>query len=300
MRLKTKGLILAAGLIVALFPARPGAGEEGSPIEETAPPATGDTGPLEDYPELESLFALYQPYVANISAYEPIFFLVGVDPEESKFQISLKYRFFNPEGSLSTRFPWAQGFHLGYTQTSFWNLGSDSAPFEDTSYKPELFFLSSNIGLRPSWLQGLFLQTGFQHESNGRGDDFSRSTNFFYAEPMVIFYDADSRLGLLLRLRGLAYAHNDDENNPDLKQFRGSFKLESKFGRADGWVLGSALRWADEGVSAQVDLTYPIHRIFSGNLDFYFQVQYVNALAESLLDYRERTRALRLGFAIVR
>ena len=44
-----------------------------------------------------------------------------------------------------------------------------SAPFEDTSYKPELFFISPNLKNRPSWMHGLFFQTGFKHESNGLG-----------------------------------------------------------------------------------------------------------------------------------
>jgi len=36
------------------------------------------------------------------------------------------------------------------------------------------------------------------------------------------------------------------------------------------------------------------------HLNLYFQVQYVNALAESLINYKDRTEAVRLGFAIVR
>jgi phospholipase A1/A2 len=298
MGLKTKRSMLAAGLLFFLVPAWPAAGEGLSIAPEE--PAASAPATQEKYPDLESLFTLYQPYIANISAYEPLYFLVGRDPEESTFQISLKYRFFNPEGSLSTSYPWMQGFHLGYTQTSYWDLSSNSAPFSDTSYKPEVFFLSSNIGLRPSWMQGFFLQTGFQHESNGRGEDFSRSTNFLYAEPTAIFYNPASRLGLLLRVRGAAYVHNNDRTNPDLAKYRGYYRMEGKFGRADGWVLGSALRLAEEGTSVQVDLTYPIHRIFYENFNFYFHVQYVNTLAESLLDYRQRTRALRLGLAIVR
>lgn len=297
MQMKTIRLMFAIGLLAFPFPVR--AAERGSSAG-TASSAASTSAPQEHYSGLESLFALYQPYVANISAYEPMYFLVGTDPAKSKFQISLKYRFFNPKGSLSTRFPWIQGFHFAYTQTSFWDLAAASAPFKDTSYKPELFLLSSDIGCRPSWMQGLFLQTGVQHESNGRGGDLSRSTNFLYAEPTAVFYDPDSRYGLLLRVKGWAYVANDDGTNPDLPKYRGYFTLEAKFGKADGWVLGSALRWAEKGPSVQVDLTYPISRILHGNLDFYFQIQYVNALAESLLNYQQRTSALRLGFAIVR
>jgi outer membrane phospholipase A len=96
------------------------------------------------------------------------------------------------------------------------------------------------------------------------------------------------------------YIANEDETNPDLKYYRGYFDLETKLGKADSFVLGSHFRWAKEGASIEIDLTYPLHRFIFKNLDLYFQVQYVNALAESLLNFRDRTEAVRLGFAIVR
>ena len=65
-----------------------------------------------DYESLDSLFALYQPYLGNIAAYKPMYFLVGADPQNSKFQISFKYRFLNPDGSLAEQHPWVKGFHF--------------------------------------------------------------------------------------------------------------------------------------------------------------------------------------------
>ncbi len=70
-----------------------------------------------------------------------------------------------------------QGAHFAYTQTSFWNLKSASKPFDDTSYKPELFFLSSGSSLFPTKINRLFIQTGYQHESNGRDGESSRATD---------------------------------------------------------------------------------------------------------------------------
>jgi len=193
-----------------------------------------------------------------------------------------------------------KGFHFGYTQTSFWDLSSDSAPFEDTSYKPELFFLSSNIDTGAPGIKRLFLQTGFQHESNGRGGEFSRSTNIFYAKPIFIFFNDKNQFGLQVSPKVWAYVNSNDDTNPDLEDYRGYFDLELKFGYADGFVQGSHLGWAKEGGSVQVDLTYPMRRFLLKNFDWYLQVQYVNSLAESLLNYTERSEAFRLGFAIVR
>lgn len=273
------GVLLASGLVWA--------DEDFAPAQE-------------HYVEYDELFSLYQSQANNFSAYKPIYGLIGTSPEKSSFQISFKYRPFNPQGSWSKARPWLQRVFLAYTQTTFYDLKEASAPFDDTSYKPEIFFITSNLGTRPEWMQGFFIKTGLQHESNGRGGDLSRSTNFLYAQPMAVFYDKESRLGLMLAARAWTYVNNSRDHNPDLDRYRGYFELETKFGKADFIVVGAIMRWASQGASVQVDATYPLHRLVSGNLDLFFHVQYVNALAENLLDYPSRTEALRLGLALVR
>lgn len=252
------------------------------------------------YPSLESLFTLYQPYLVNFSAYEPVYFLVGTDPGKSKFQVSFKYRLFNPAGSLSQQFPSLSGLNFAYTQTSFWDLASSSAPFEDTSYKPELFFLTKNWSARPEWMQGFFIQSGVQHESNGRGANLSRSTNTVYFKPTFIFFDADSDLGLQISPKLLAYFNNNDDTNPDLADYRGNVALEVKFGKADGIVSSTQLRFAEKGISVQIDLSYPLSNLLKNNFDLFFQIQYTNSLGESLINYKERDQSTRIGFSIVR
>ena len=256
--------------------------------------------PSPDRSQADPFEPLHQPYLANLSAYEPMYFLLGTHPEDSKFQISLKYRLLTEEGPLARRYPWAKGFHLGYTQTSFWDLRSDSKPFEDTSYKPELLFLSEDTPLGIPRARGSFLQWGLQHESNGRDGDASRSTNLLYVRPLCVFYDERTKLEVLIAPRVWVYVMNDDETNPDLKDYRGYFDLEFKLGKTDGPVLGAHLRWAKEGASTQWDLTYPLHRSLGGSLDLYLHVQVSDVLAESLLNYKERTQTLRIGVALMR
>lgn len=249
---------------------------------------------------LDALVQLYQPYVKYISFYEPMYFLVGTQPEYSKFQLSLKYRLFNPDKPFVKKHPWVRGFHFGYTQTSFWDLASDSAPFEDTSYKPELFYLTDRLKTRITAWNGLFLQAGIRHESNGRGGEFSRSTNTAYVQPIFIFYNERDRTGLKITPRIWSYFDNEDENNPDIDGYRGYFSLGITFGKADSLVIDTNSWWAAQGVSAQIDATYPLHSLFFSGLDLYLQIEYSNRLAESLLNYTQRTEAFRVGFAIVR
>jgi len=296
---KILAVVVCLLTISAGFPEKPEAQDTVPPIPEAysppeEPPETGEE-PADKYQSLDDLFTLYQPYLRNIAAYKPIYFLVGTQPEKSKFQISLKYRLFNPEGSWSKRWPWFQGFHLAYTQTSFWDLKSDSKPFEDTSYKPEAFFLSSNINLVKEGR--FFLQGGFRHESNGKGGDDSRATDVLYAKPIFIFYSEATSWGIQIAPEIWTFVSNESES---LVDYRGYFDLEVKLGKADGIVLESHTRWAREGGSIQLDLTYPLHRFLFHNINLYFQAQYTNSLAESLIHYTRRTEALRLGFALVR
>lgn len=277
-------LTLAITLFLQNGPAR---------AEEPPPSIAGD-------PSLEDLFSLYQPYIDNIKPYEPIYFLVGTNPEKSKFQFSFRYRLLNATSPWAEENPWVKGLHFGYTQTSFWDLGSDSAPFEDTSYKPELFHLSENLNRRPPWLTGFFLQTGILHESNGQAGDLSRTTNILYLKPIAILYDQENGLGLQVVPKIWFYFRNSDEHNKDLPDYRGYFELEVKAGEADGLVTNTALRWAREGGSVQVDFDLPIHGSLSENLEIYLHCQYVNALAESMLNYRERTEAFRIGISFIR
>ena len=268
--------------------------------EESLNQEISETDSAMAYQNIDALFTLYQPYLDNISAYQPIYFLVGTDPAESTFQFSFKYRLFDIDARQSERLGLMNGFHFAYTQTSFWDLAADSLPFEDTSYKPELFFVSPKLGTGFPLNQGLFFQTGIQHESNGQGGDISRSTNFLYAQPIFIDFNPKTTFGFLVAPKVWAYVENDDESNQDLPDYRGYFELELICGWAESLVVGSNLRWAKEGGSIQLDLTYPIHRIIKGISGAYLQVQYVNALAESLINYDERTEAVRIGLSIIR
>ena len=277
---------------------------ESTPTPETSESVTSDTDMEEDpslhYPSIDSMFTLYQPYLNHISAYQPMYFLIGTDPGESKFQFSFKYRLASPKSSLAERYRFMDGFHFAYTQTSYWDLASSSLPFEDTSYKPELFYISPNIDTGLSRTSGLFLQTGIQHESNGQGGDDSRSTNFLYARPIFMSYNEKTTFGFLISPKVWAYVDNDEEANDDLPDYRGYFDLDLKCGLADGLVVGSTLGWAKKGGSIQIDATYPLNRISAGISGLYLHIQYVNMLAESLLNYDERTQAIRIGVSIVR
>jgi phospholipase A1 len=245
----------------------------------------------------DDIFLLGQDYLKNLGPYQPMYFLFGTPLSRSKFQLSFKYRFFNKTAPLVLKHPWVSGIHFGYTQTSFWDLESDSKPFEDTSYKPELFYMSRNVSWRPSAIDRLYFQAGVHHESNGRGEEASRSTNMVYVSSYIILRLPNSRMGFGIVPKLKYYLNNSEGSNPDIEDYRGWAEVEIGFGREDSLLLRSTIRTAKRGTSVEINATYPMSRSWFENIQIYLQVQYADALAEKLLDYRERHKSFRIGIA---
>ena len=272
------------------------------------PPETVTKAVAETSPEPKPVTAMlprFQPFFVNFYPYKPVYFLFGADPgvQASSFQVSVKYKLFNfdnrpPENGFKTAL---DRVYLAYTQQSFWDLKSDSAPFEDSRYMPEIFYYDDDLGLSLPWLIGSGFQVGFQHESNGRGGDLSRSTNYAYVQPSMIFkFTRDLHLAVMPR--AWIYVRNDDETNGDLADYRGYFDLGSRFGDPDGLALVSHFCRGRHGNSWQLDLSYPLDQIpgFKGMLDLYLHVQYYTGFSKQLLRYDKQEDLFRIGFSLVR
>jgi len=255
---------------------------------------------LEQKNESEDSFGgLCKPYICNVSFYQPNYFLPATDLEKTKLQFSFKYQFFSENSPISKKHPWLSGFYLGYTQTSFWDLDASSAPFKDTSYKPELFYSTQNFITRVADSYGFFLKSGLLHESNGKSGYESREINTFYIKPILIFCNPQTGYGLSIGPRIWGYL-NKSGRNFDIEDYRGFFDVDLKIGKSDGIMLSALLGWAKEGGSIRVDLTYPAGKLLFNDVNFFLHMQYVNTLAENLLDYKERTKALRFGISFIR
>ena len=241
--------------------------------------------------------------------YEPIYFLAGdVDPM-AKFQFSFKYQVFDPKGSIADTVPPLGNFYLAYSQTSFWDLEGESTPFIDNSYRPELFFLWTDLDDRftidgkrvlPEWIK-LDVQIGVGHESNGRSGEESRSINRAFVRPTVTFGDRDD-IFVSVGPRFFTYV-GDLSDNPDVGEFIGDWvDLKMVAGQAGGVQLAAIGRagndW-DKG-SLQLDLSFPVRKLSGNSLDVFFHTQYFTGYSESLLGLRENGSSLRFGISLVR
>lgn len=233
--------------------------------------------------------------------YEPFYFIGGSDSPNAKFQISFKYRLLNDRGWVARNAPLLVGFHLGYTQTSLWDLNAPSAPFYDTSYRPELLYSWDRVvgGGPTNWFR-LDLQGGLQHESNGKDTPDSRSINIAYLRPRITF-GKETGLQLTLAPRAWVYVADVDDN-PDIADYRGYGDLRAVLGWKRGLQVSALGRlgqdWSQGSIT--VDATYPLMQPPTGSFSIYLHAQYFTGYGESFLGYRERSDVFRAGISLYR
>jgi len=237
----------------------------------------------------------------HFSGYEPFYFVAGPDSPNAKFQFSFKYEVLNKDGPLAQAVPALVPLHFAYTQTSLWDWNQASAPFLDSSYKPELLYAWERIaGGGPSNWWRLDLQPGVQHESNGKAGSDSRSLNIAYLRPTLTL-GRPEHLQLTLQPRVWTYL-GDMSDNSNLPDYRGYADLRAIVGWERGLQLSATGRMGDtaERGSLQLDLTYPMMSLLSGSFSVYLHAQYFIGYGESLLLYNERSSAFRIGFSLYR
>jgi phospholipase A1 len=267
---------------------------------------TGSTGAAAEAAELPPPFTPYEEAggleppalrpAEALSVHEPMYFLLGDGSQfTARFQLSFKYRIFDERGWLTQRLPPLSGLYFGYTQTSLWDLGEESRPFADTSYRPSVFWLydSGRRGLLPT-----VVRAGYEHESNGRGEFSSRSVDTLFVQPHWETSIGSRKLSFAPKL----YVYLEDEDNPDIEDYRGYADWIVRYGRDDGWLWRGQIRQGAGGHSTvQLDVSYPLREPLFARSGAFFHVQLLHGYGETLLNYDERVDLrLWLGVSVVR
>lgn len=276
----------------------PGAAEvaPASPAAVAVAPASA-VAPMGQVAEAPADAAPVEP--SALGFHEPMYFLVGgKDPVSARFQFSFRYRIFDDQGVVAETIPVASGLYFGFTQTSLWDLQSESKPFRDSSFRPSLFYRWALDD--PDRRGSLALSAGYEHESNGKEDMPSRSidTLFARAEARLRVDDSGVYLGIVPKL----WTYLDREDNPDIARYRGHAELGLRLGRDDALLFSTLIRRGSDGkMGTQYDLSYPIRRsVFSG-VGAFLHLQAFKGYGETLLEYdQNKETQYRLGISLVR
>jgi len=205
---------------------------------------------------------------------------------ETEFQISLKKTLsYNLLGLNET-------FAFGYTQEVWWQFYSESAPFRETNYRPEIWL---SLPIHDSLFSDIYLKAlklGFWHESNGMGKPLSREWNQFYMDS--IFYNGN----LITTLR--LWYPDAGEDNEDITDYLGYGHLKLSY------IIGKHqfdLTWrnnfhfdGDNRGSIEVEWSYPIG---SSKSSFWY-LKAFNGYGASLMDYNHQQNCVGFGFLFSR
>ncbi len=238
----------------------------------------------------------------GISANEPVYFSLGFnDTLNARFQISLKFRPFGPTNdSIGGKYPW-NDLYLAYTQTSVWDLESESKPFYDTSYRPGVFWQRRDLGVvfggRTS------LRGGVEHESNGKAGGESRSINVLFVRPSW-WWTLGDRWSVAFSPK--AYTYIEKSENTDIAEFRGYVDWQFAVEHERGLRLATTVRvGTSRHSSVLVDASYPFADIpplrAIGLQHGYLHLQYFEGYGETILSYNDRMPwQVRVGLMLVR
>ena len=190
--------------------------------------------------------------------------------DEVKFQLSLAFPLWR--GILGDNSVLA----ASYTQRSWWQLSNRgaSSPFRETNY--------AGWTLRD-------IETGLNHESNGRSDPTSRSWNRVYARLMAQNGNFLAEIKPWYRIP----ENENNDDNPDITKYMGYYraKLGYEVGESIFSVEGN-YNWNSGFGGATFAWSYPI----SEHVRFYTQL--FSGYGESLIDYNHRQSRFGVGVTL--
>jgi phospholipase A1 len=241
----------------------------------------------------------FQPYLPSYIGYT----INHSDPDnrqELKYQFSVKYELIEESN-----------WYFAYTQKSFWSIQKPSAPFRETNFAPETFWLYRTDNL--PWMP--FFQMGFfRHESTGEAGPGSHGWNITYIEPAFKLGEAYiiPRIWVPSVLNGF----NEKKaapDNPDIFRYFGYGKLTAIVGTRSETQTALTLQYApkDNAITweAQADISWrylaEVGSKITGNTyvpkwNPSFFVQARNGYGEGLKTYNEKTSSVVVGISLVR
>lgn len=210
-----------------------------------------------------------------------------IENTEVKFQLSLKVKLWQDILGRDV------DLWFGYTQKSFWQFYdfAESAPFRETNYEPEVL-LNFRTNFKLPGLTCRTISVGFNHQSNGRSEPYSRSWNRIVGN---LGFERE-RLTLLLNMWYRIPESDEKDDNPDLDDYVGYGELWGYYfwnGHRFGAMLRNNLKLSDNRGAFQLEWSIPL----TDKVGFY--IQYYNGYGESLLDYNHSVNRIGAGVSLI-
>ena len=238
----------------------------------------------------------------NLSAHKANYFLPLSYRFQDNFKPTLSHNINNPPTQIEIEFQLSIKYDItknllglneiisvAYTQQSFWQFYVESAYFRESNYNPEAFMIFPFRVMNTKYGARAF-KLGLAHQSNGLGDEYERSWNYYYADLYVqLWY-------MFVDLK-LWYSPTESLHyNPELLDYLGSGHLRLIIPYKKH-MLETKFRYSFKGHgSADFDYSYPI----TGRDDLFLYIKGFYGYGESLIDYDTKLTKISVGFSISR
>ncbi len=209
---------------------------------------------------------------------------------DMKFELGMMFSLIPSPNNSSGALP----LHFGYSQLSWWDIGEESAPFQELNYNPEIFYdfagperISTPDLTR---LRNLLYidRIGLEHQSNGLNEELSRSWDRAYIQREFVFSEVlsfDVKLWKVLK---------HDRFNEDITDYLGNLQITTQINLNNFAEIDlKTLKGHKTGkISYQLDLTLPM----SNWVNSKFFLSYYDGYGEGLINYNIHSKSLRAGF----
>ncbi len=207
-------------------------------------------------------------------------------PLETEFQISFK-------------FPLRQNLlldkdmvFLAYTQRSFWQLYTESAPFRETNYQPELVYAMSDLA-EVNNVKLTAVAFSLNHQSNGQPEPQSRSWNRLMGNVAFEYHRFSFGGQLWWRIPESA----DVDDNPDITDYlgHGRFLFAYRPGKDQLLTLGLQNHLESDFRRGSTELTWSFP-IRNSRLKWYLRA--FAGYGDSMADYNRFIQRYSIGLAM--
>nr|WP_269468606.1 phospholipase A [Alteromonas sp. ASW11-130] len=215
----------------------------------------------------------------------------NLEDTEAKFQLSLKVPL-----NTDSMFVEGDGLYLGFTLEAWWQIYANniSKPFRETNYQPELFYIAP-LPWHPLGGNTGFV-VGIEHQSNGRGQIFSRSWNRVYSH--FLFEKENFALSIKpwVRIeedRKLSPQDSDGDDNPDIEDYLGHFELAMvyRWNDLEFNIRGRQNHHTHNG-ALEMGITFPLWGKLRGYATGF------TGYGESLIDYNYKQTRVGIGISL--
>ncbi len=209
---------------------------------------------------------------------------------ELTFQLSFKTRMVRINKNKKPKID----LWVAYTQLSKWQFynGQISRPFRETNYEPEALIVFP-IDYKFFGLDGVYIAAGFNHQSNGQSNPFSRSWNRITFQAGWETQDWSIILNPWIRIQ----EDSVEDNNPNIENYIGRAELLTAYSNKKHSASLALRHSLNGGNNSRGSLRFHYGFEITGYLNLFAQV--FHGYGENLIDYNHKQTTIGIGFSLI-